>query len=275
MAMIGVFQGLRAIGQKEGLLGYYKGNGAMMARIFPYAAIQFMSYEQYKKLLKSYFNGRESPVHRLLAGSLAGVTCVTFTYPLDLVRARLAFQVSENRYTGIAHAFRTIYAEEGGLRAMFSGFRPTIYGMIPYAGLSFFTNETLKAFFLENMTSITTKPVHKRDGTAPDPTLRELTYTTNLLCGGIAGGVAQTFAYPFDVVRRRMQLNRGLPDGQATSTIRTLVYILRHDGFFRGWYRGMSLNYMRVVPQAAVSFTTYEFLKRMLQIEDRSIVKVG
>ena len=27
-----------------------------------------------------------------------------------------------------------------------------------------------------------------------------------LLCGGFAGAVAQTFSYPFDVTRRRMQL---------------------------------------------------------------------
>ena len=27
-----------------------------------------------------------------------------------------------------------------------------------------------------------------------------------LLCGGIAGAVAQTFSYPLDVTRRRMQL---------------------------------------------------------------------
>lgn len=27
-----------------------------------------------------------------------------------------------------------------------------------------------------------------------------------LLCGGLAGAVAQTFSYPLDVTRRRMQL---------------------------------------------------------------------
>ncbi|WP_435339527.1 MC/SLC25 family protein, partial [Klebsiella pneumoniae] len=27
-----------------------------------------------------------------------------------------------------------------------------------------------------------------------------------LLCGGLAGAVAQSFSYPFDVTRRRMQL---------------------------------------------------------------------
>lgn len=40
----------------------------------------------------------------------SGMTAVICTYPLDVVRARLAFQVTgEHRYTGIANAFHTIY----------------------------------------------------------------------------------------------------------------------------------------------------------------------
>lgn len=38
------------------------------------------------------------------------MTAVICTYPLDVVRARLAFQVTGfHRYTGIANAFHTIY----------------------------------------------------------------------------------------------------------------------------------------------------------------------
>ena len=36
--------------KKEGTIGLYKGNGAQMIRIFPYAAVQFVSYESYKKV---------------------------------------------------------------------------------------------------------------------------------------------------------------------------------------------------------------------------------
>ena len=42
----------------------------------------------------------------------SGMTAVICTYPLDMVRVRLAFQVKgEHTYTGIIHAFRTIYAK--------------------------------------------------------------------------------------------------------------------------------------------------------------------
>ncbi|KAH7982471.1 hypothetical protein HPB52_005129 [Rhipicephalus sanguineus] len=45
----GVFSGLKGIVQKEQFLGLYKGNGAQMVRIFPYAAVQFLSFEAYKR----------------------------------------------------------------------------------------------------------------------------------------------------------------------------------------------------------------------------------
>lgn len=50
LLFLGVFATLKAVPQKEGFIGLYKGNGAMMVRIFPYGAIQFMAFENYKKV---------------------------------------------------------------------------------------------------------------------------------------------------------------------------------------------------------------------------------
>lgn len=47
-----MFSTLCAVPKKEGYLGLYKGNGAMMIRIFPYGAIQFMAFDQYKKVVE-------------------------------------------------------------------------------------------------------------------------------------------------------------------------------------------------------------------------------
>lgn len=47
------------------------------------------------------------------------------------------------RYSNILHVFVRISREEG-LNTLYRGFTPTILGVVPYAGLSFFTYETLK-----------------------------------------------------------------------------------------------------------------------------------
>jgi solute carrier family 25 phosphate transporter 23/24/25/41 len=44
-------QALRLIWKEEGFYGYFKGNGANCIRIFPNSALQFFSYETYKKVL--------------------------------------------------------------------------------------------------------------------------------------------------------------------------------------------------------------------------------
>lgn len=49
---------------------------------------------------------------KFLAGAGAGLTAVGLTYPLDTIRARLAFQVTgEHRYRGIVHAAVTIFKD--------------------------------------------------------------------------------------------------------------------------------------------------------------------
>lgn len=60
----------------------------------------------------------------LTAGSLAGATSVIFTYPLDLVRVRMAVSVKK-QFTGILHCIRTAIANDGAL-GLFRGMSPTL-----------------------------------------------------------------------------------------------------------------------------------------------------
>lgn len=103
---LGVFSGLKHIIKKESFIALYKGNGAQMVRIFPYAATQFTAFEVYKKYFAVVIPSNQYIKHadKFFAGAAAGLTAVTLTYPLDTIRARLAFQVTgEHRYTGITH----------------------------------------------------------------------------------------------------------------------------------------------------------------------------
>ncbi|XP_076639369.1 solute carrier family 25 member 16 [Colletes latitarsis] len=260
---LGVFSGLRQIVHHERFFALYKGNFAQMIRIFPYAATQFTTFELYKKYLGGLF-GKHTHIDKFFAGSAAGVTAVTLTYPLDTIRARLAFQVTgEHIYEGIMHASITIFKEEGGIRGFYKGFWPTIFGMIPYAGFSFYSFEQLKYLCMKYGSNIFCEKYDKNTGGLV------LNIPAKLLCGGIAGAIAQSFSYPLDVTRRRMQLAIMHPTTQKYSAgmLETIKLIYVENGIVKGLYRGMSINYLRAIPMVSVSFTMYEIMKQILNLD--------
>ncbi|KAF3777405.1 putative envelope ADP TP carrier protein [Nymphaea thermarum] len=90
---IGFLEALTMIGKEEGVKGYWKGNLPQVIRIIPYSAVQLFSYEVYKKLLKGK-DEQLSVAGRLIAGACAGMTSTLVTYPLDVLRLRLAVDAS-------------------------------------------------------------------------------------------------------------------------------------------------------------------------------------
>lgn len=247
---LGVWSSINHVVDTEGFTALYKGNGAMMVRIFPYGAIQFTTYEWFKHKTK----------RKLLSGSLAGMCAVISTYPLDMIRARLAYQVKgEHIYKGILHASQSIWQQEGKLKGFYRGVTPTLLGMIPYAGTAFYSYETAKNFIIENG-----PPFCIRTSTT-DSEVQMLTPAANLVAGAFAGTVAQTVSYPLDVVRRMMQLGEMVPH-HSKGGVEILVFVYKKHGI-RGLYRGLTINYIRAVPTAAVSFTVYEYMKEILNVQ--------
>ena len=56
----------------------------------------------------------------------------------------------------------------------------------------------------------------------------------------------------------------GQPTMYAT-TLQTIRHVLREEGI-RGFYVGLSINYLKVAPAVGISFVTYEFMKKKLNI---------
>lgn len=96
-----------------------------------------------------------------------------------------------------------------------------------------------------------------------------LTIPAKLLCGGLAGAIAQSFSYPLDVTRRRMQLAMMKPETEhlGHGMLKTLKHIYADHGVMKGLYRGMSINYMRAIPMVATSFSTYELCKQFMGLD--------
>ncbi|XP_069505234.1 mitochondrial coenzyme A transporter SLC25A42 isoform X2 [Ambystoma mexicanum] len=232
---------------KDGFFSLWRGNSATMVRVVPYAAIQFCAHEQYKELLGSYygFQGKVlTPLPRLIAGSLAGTTATMITYPLDMVRARMAVTPKE-MYSNIIQVFIRISKEEG-LKTLYRGFTPTILGVIPYAGLSFFTYETLKKLHSDH-----------NERTEPHPFER-------LLFGACAGLIGQSASYPLDVVRRRMQ-TAGVTGHTYGSILGTMQDIVKEEGFVRGLYKGLSMNWVKGPLAVGISFMTFDLTQILLR----------
>ncbi|GJN05838.1 hypothetical protein PR202_ga23506 [Eleusine coracana subsp. coracana] len=116
--------------QEEGFGAFWKGNLVTIVHRLPYSAISFYSYERYKNLLQAVPGlDRDSNyvgVVRLLGGGLAGITAASVTYPLDVVRTRLATQ-------------------NEGLRGFYRGIAPEYLKVVPSVGIAFMTYETLKS----------------------------------------------------------------------------------------------------------------------------------
>ncbi|KAK8447645.1 hypothetical protein SEVIR_8G114851v4 [Setaria viridis] len=107
------------LGSKESSFrAFWKGNLVTIAHRLPYSSISFYAYERYKNLLQMLpglekNGGFSADVGvRLLGGGLSGVTAASMTYPLDLVRTRLAAQTNIAYYRGISHALFAICRDE-------------------------------------------------------------------------------------------------------------------------------------------------------------------
>lgn len=265
---IGLFGSIKKIAKTEGAMGFYRGNGASVARIVPYAALHYMAYEQYRRwIINSFPDIGRGPVLDLVAGSFAGGTAVIFTYPLDLVRTKLAYQVvssskmnvqgivsTEQIYKGILDCFSKTY-KESGIRGLYRGAAPSLYGIFPYAGLKFYFYEEMKRHVPEE---------HKKD------------ITVKLVCGSVAGLLGQTFTYPLDVVRRQMQVERLVSNsGESRGTMETLLRIARKQGG-KQLFSGLSINYLKVVPSVAIGFTVYDVVKSYLRVpsRDEAVIEV-
>ncbi|XP_064645189.1 mitochondrial coenzyme A transporter SLC25A42-like isoform X2 [Lineus longissimus] len=229
-----------------GFRSLWRGNSATMARIVPYASLQYTAHEQWKRVLNTENKKELPPFPRFLAGSLAGVTAVSLTYPLDLARARMAV-TEKKRYSSLSSVFLKIYREEG-LRKLYRGFNPTVLGAIPYSGTGFFTYETLKKLHSEYSGKKNPSPLER------------------LCFGAVAGLCGQTSSYPLDIVRRRMQTAGVFNlDTKYPTILETCRTVIREEGLRRGLYKGLSMNFIKGPIAVGISFMTFDLINRYLR----------
>jgi len=237
--------------QSEGVLGLWRGNFSSVIRIVPNKGILFMTNDTIKMLV-GFDRHQYSVTKSVLAGSLAGVVASLSTYPLDLVRGRLSgFLGPSSRYRSIWGTIRLTVTEEGFF-ALYRGMVPTLLGCFPYEGIKFGVYDFLRSRIPENATN-------------------SVSTSFSLFGGAVAGTAAGVMMFPNDTVRRRLQIQgaRQTANHSASETysgaLDCYMKIFKQEGI-RSFYRGISATLIRVVPNAAIQFGTFELMKSYLKL---------
>lgn len=242
-----MFSLLRQNATDSGLRSLWRGHSLTLLRTFPYAGLQYTSFDIFKSLLKPKNEENLPPFRRFIAGGLAGATASTVVYPLELFRARMA--VSS---LSLKQNIKVLNSNFGVFGLIF-GLKPTLIGMVPYAGIAFGTFESLKVMKLKSNNS------------------SELKHHERAINGSISGLIAQTLTYPLDIVRRRMQTdgaheNSLVLSRKYTSVVETIKFVYKTEGY-RGLYKGVSLNWIKGPIALGISFSVFDYLKTKFKIK--------
>jgi len=248
----------------------WKGNGTSCLHRFPFSAINFYCYEGVLDILNgahrlsdddedSPSNTQEvSTFSRLIAGAVAGTTACVACYPLDLVRTRITTQLDgKETYRGITDAFAKIIQNEGAL-GLYSGLGPTLMVAVPNFSISWVVYGSLKEYALEDELFYNLRKVDIDTGQS------KLGFLLTLGCGAASGTLSTLVTFPFDTIRRRMQIQgqHFRPEERVTG-INMIRSLLKSDGI-KGFYRGITPEVLKVVPMVGTMFTVYEMLKEEL-----------
>merc|ERR1712094_117915 len=85
-------------------------------------------------------------VVNLASGGFAGAFSLSFVYPLDYARTRLASDVGSGKKTfnGLGDCLKKTAQGPKGFLSLYNGFGISVAGIIPYRGVQFGLNDTIK-----------------------------------------------------------------------------------------------------------------------------------
>ncbi|XVF36716.1 hypothetical protein REPUB_Repub19eG0082000 [Reevesia pubescens] len=257
-----IFELVKKIALTQGLLGFWKGNLVNVLRTAPFKAVNFYAYDTYRKqLLRLSGNEETTNTERFVAGAAAGITATVLCLPLDTIRTKIVAPGGE-ALGGVIGAFRHMIQTEGFF-SLYKGLVPSIVSMAPSAAVFYGVYDMLKSAYLhspggrkriQNMSQL------GQERNALDQL--ELGPVRTLLYGAIAGACAEVATYPFEVVRRQLQLQVQASKLGALATGLRIV----EQGGVPALYAGLIPSLLQVLPSAAISYFVYEFMKIVLKV---------
>ncbi|PON61549.1 Mitochondrial carrier protein [Parasponia andersonii] len=222
-----LYELVRTIAASQGLRGFWKGNLVNILRTAPFKAVNFYAYDTYRKqLLKFSGNEETTNFERFIAGAAAGMTATILCLPLDTIRTKIVAPGGE-ALGGVIGAFRHMIQTEGFF-ALYKGLVPSILSMAPSGAVFYGVYDILKSAYLHSPKGrkrIQSMNQQGQELNAFDQL--ELGPVRTLLYGAVAGACAEAATYPFEVVRRQLQLQ---VQASRLSALATCLKIVEHGG---------------------------------------------
>ncbi|PRP82230.1 hypothetical protein PROFUN_06242 [Planoprotostelium fungivorum] len=246
----------------EGIRGLWRGLGPNLVGVAPSRAIHFSTYSGIKSFLRSQGMEESSSMH-LLSAIGAGMTVHTLTSPLWLIKTRLQLQGRSSGspyYNNSFDCIRKVWREEG-VRGFYRGLVASYVG-ITESAMQFVLYEKFKHLMqvqkYKAIHGITEEKITKEQ--ANTITLGTTEYLT---VASLSKLIAAAATYPHEVVRTRMRDRRDAVKPKYHGFLQSLRLIAKEEGL-AGLYGGMGVHLLRVVPNAAIMFLTYETILRVL-----------
>ncbi|KAG5982350.1 hypothetical protein E4U55_002016 [Claviceps digitariae] len=243
-----------------GVRSFFAGNGLNVIKIMPETAIKFGSYEAAKRALANFEGHGDprqiSPYSKFTAGGVAGMIAQFCVYPLDTLKFRLQCETVKGGLTGSALVRQTavkMYAD-GGVRACYRGVTMGLVGMFPYSAIDMGMFELLKKSY---------QSYYARSTGCHEDDIAPGNVATGFI-GATSGAIGATVVYPLNVVRTRLQ-TQGTVMHQATYTgIWDVTQKTIQKEGFRGLYKGLTPNLLKVAPALSITWIVYENSKSVL-----------
>ena len=237
----------RRIFAREGWRGFYRGYLANVLRYFPTQAFNFAFKDKIKRLMPKV-DRKKHPWRafavNIVSGGIAGAGSLVLVYPLDTARTQLIICTNDDgspKYSNMVDFFRDW---NGDVRKLYEGYAVSVAGIIPFRAIYFIVNDTLRAIL----------PWIRDEG------LKGL--VSKFTCAQAAALCAAYASYPFDTVRRRLQVDAQRPLGERRykGNLDCLKKVYRVEGV-RALFRGAGYNALRTVT-SALALVAYGELKK-------------
>ncbi|KAL0115728.1 hypothetical protein PUN28_010928 [Cardiocondyla obscurior] len=249
-----VSQAFMLILKEEGPIALWKGHVPAQLLSITYGMTQFYSYNVFNQMFQVLQIKNWYHTTHFIAGAGAGSIATIVSFPFDTVRTRLVAQSSNHQvYNGILHSCRLIFRQESP-KVFFSGLLPTLLQIAPHTGLQFaFYN-----FFTD---------VYKKCTSDTNTNIYN-----SMLSGSCAGLLAKTIVYPFDLARKRLQI-QGFEHGrkgfgkyfQCNGLMDCLKITVKEESI-QGLFKGLIPSQVKAVITTALHFTVYEQVLLLIQM---------